>query len=243
MYNWGELIIHHKINSRKVYDFASRHLPEELLSAGDPFSSDEAYHDWYVHRRIGGVGLLPGRPSDGWLGMWQLKTHQRNSALRRLIEMDKLIEVAVDSLTYPLYLRSEDRPTLEDVLDARPPSPQAAFIAPLDNLIWDRKLIQDLFGFEYRWEVYKPVEKRRWGYYVLPVLYGDRFVARFEPVRDKQNGALVIKNWWWEPGIERSERMDGAMKDAIQRFIAYLGVEQLQVDPQIVAREGLVWAP
>ena len=62
----------------------------------------------------------------------------------------------------------------------------ARFIAPLDNLLWDRKMLEMLFGFSYRWEVYTPVAKRKFGYYVLPVLYNDRFVARFEaePVRE-----------------------------------------------------------
>lgn len=239
MYNWGELIIHHKINTRRVYDFASRHIPKRLLDAPDPFESEEAYHDWYVQRRIGSVGLLPGRASDGWLGMWQIKSQQRNAAMTRLLAKGKLIEVEVSGLTYPLNLRSADLPTLEGVLDGLTPDPQAAFIAPLDNLIWDRKLIQELFSFEYRWEVYKPVAERRWGYYVLPVLYGEQFVARFEPVRNNKNGTLVVKNWWWEPGVERSKPMETAIRNAIQRFTAFLGVEQVQVDPQILKREGL----
>ena len=64
---------------------------------------------------------------------------------------------------------------------------QAAIIAPLDNLMWDREIIKVLFGFNYRWEVYKPDKEREYGYYVLPIIYGERFIARFEPGRDKKN--------------------------------------------------------
>ena len=60
------------------------------------------------------------------------------------------------------------------------PAEQAAFIAPLDNFTWDRDLLRWMFDFDYIWEVYKPVKQRRFGYYVLPVILGDRFIARFD---------------------------------------------------------------
>ena len=107
-------------------------------------------------------------------------------------------------------------------------------MAPLDNLLWDRRLVQELFDFTYRWEVYKPRAERRYGYYVLPVLYGDRFIARFEPGRDKRSGALVIKQGWWEPGIVMSDALQSAVRRCLQRFLAYLGTDQLQIDPQAI---------
>jgi uncharacterized protein YcaQ len=68
MYWWGELIIHHRINTRKVYDFSHNHLRDELLKREDPNLMEEAYQDWYVLRRIGSVGLLWGKSGDAWLG-------------------------------------------------------------------------------------------------------------------------------------------------------------------------------
>ena len=75
----------------------------------------------------------------------------------------------------------------------------AAIIDPLDKLLWARDLITALFGFQYRWQVYKPVAEREYGYYVLPVLYGDRFIARFEPTSGKKIRALHVlqsQNMW-----------------------------------------------
>jgi uncharacterized protein YcaQ len=241
MYNWGELIVHHKVHTRKVYDFASRHIPAELLEAPDPFKNEQDYYDWYVLRRIGSVGLLPGRASDGWLGMWEVKSAARNRSLERLLARGALHQVEVIGLNYPLYMRADDLPTLERVLDGEKPAPQAAFLAPLDNLIWDRALVQELFDFEYRWEVYKPVDERRWGYYVLPILYGERFIARFEPVRDKGNGSLSILNWWWEVGVEPTQDLQVALNQAMQRFMDYLNLDTLQIEDQVIEREGLVW--
>jgi uncharacterized protein YcaQ len=90
--------------------------------------------------------------------------------------------------------------------------------------------VEALFGFSYRWEVYKPKEEREYGYYVLPVLYGDRFVARFEPGRDKKSGDFIIKNWWWEPGVRVSSRMRSAIISCFKRFGRYLGADHIRVD-------------
>jgi len=118
---------------------------------------------------------------------------------------------------------------------------RAVILAPLDNLLWDRRCIKALFGFDYVWEVYKPVAERRYGYYVLPVLYGDRFIARFEPGRIKDSGALVIKNWWWETGISPSKTMGLELARCIKRFLRFLGTKHLEIDERLIDQEGLHW--
>jgi uncharacterized protein len=77
-----------------------------------------------------------------------------------------------------------------------------AFLAPLDPFVWDRELLRQLFGFDYIWEVYVPERKRRWGYYVLPILFGDRLVGRLEPRIDRKARALRILDFWWEDGFD-----------------------------------------
>jgi len=245
MYAWGELVIHHRVNTRKVYDYARRHLPAELLETPDPLRTDEAYHDWHVQRRIGCVGLLSMRGGDAWLGNRSVKTADRRAAAKRLLERGEIVEARIEGLNGPFYLRSRDRATLERVLGGGPeaaPPPRAVILAPLDNLMWDRRYLQELFGFEYRWEVYKPVAERRWGYYVLPVLYGDRFVARFEPGREDRDHALTIANWWWEPGVARTDDMSDALGVCFARFLRFLGRDRLHVEPELVERAGLDWA-
>ncbi|MBS1249544.1 MAG: hypothetical protein MAG431_01124 [Chloroflexi bacterium] len=118
-------------------------------------------------------------------------------------------------------------PTLDKITTQAPSPPQAAFIAPLDNLMWDRKSLTWVFDFEYVWEVYKPKEKREYGYYVLPVIYGDRFVARFQPVFDKENKALAIQNWWWEEGVKPDAAMKSALHTCLMDFRAYLQAESV----------------
>jgi uncharacterized protein YcaQ len=124
-------------------------------------------------------------------------------------------------------------------MDSAAPAPRAAILAPLDNLLWDRRLVKELFDFAYIWEVYKPAEQRAYGYYVLPVLYGDRLIARFEPGREKHSGALIIKNWWWESNVTPSQRMKSDLRDCFQRFLKYLGTEELVVESKAARQAGL----
>ena len=240
MYSWGELIVHHKVNTRKVYDFASRHIPAELLSAPDPNETEEQHHDWYVLRRLGSVGLLWDKAGDAWLGSG-IKSKARKASLARLLEQRQVVEVRVEGIDLSLYMRSQDKAILDRELNSDGMSLRAAILAPLDNLLWDRRLVKALFGFDYIWEVYKPVAERRYGYYVLPILYGDQFVARFEPGRDKKSGALLVKNWWWEDGITPSEEMQADLRRCFERVLGFLGTGDLRADGKAAEQTGLDW--
>ncbi|MFH1474840.1 MAG: crosslink repair DNA glycosylase YcaQ family protein, partial [Chloroflexota bacterium] len=99
------------------------------------------------------------------------------------------------------------------------------FLAPLDPLAWDRNLLRSLFGFDYLWEVYVPAVKRRWGYYVLPLLFGDRFVGRIEPRFDRSARAVRILRLWWEDGFDAraEEGFVPAFAEALEAYRAFHG--------------------
>jgi uncharacterized protein YcaQ len=235
MWFWGEVVIHHKVNTRKYYDFTYRHLPRELLDKPDPNETFGQYRDWRIHRRIGGVGLLWAKPGDAWLEIPQTKTPERLDSIQALLSAGKLTEISVADINVPFYIRSIDQGIMENILSdtdgksirsCRGKS-EARILAPLDNMLWDRRMIAELFGFDYRWEVYKPESERKYGYYVLPVLYGDRFVARFEPSYDKKSKALTVKNWWWENGVRQTKAMQQALIKCFRRFAGYLGAKSI----------------
>jgi hypothetical protein len=110
----------------------------------------------------------------------------------------------------------------------------AAFIAPLDNMMWHRDLLEMLFDFYYRWEVYVPASKRKFGYYVLPVLYGDQLVARLDPTFDRSSGVFTVQNWWWQSGVDkRDEAMLAAIRDCVKAFCKYLGANGVRLGEPI----------
>jgi uncharacterized protein YcaQ len=117
-----------------------------------------------------------------------------------------------------------------------------AFLAPLDPLAWDRDMLSLLWGFDYRWEVYVPQAKRRYGYYVLPLLYGDRFVGRIEPRIDRRTGTLRILGLWWEAGFEpmgdANPGFAAAFTDALRAHMAFAGLRKLAM-PRVVRHRGL----
>lgn len=246
MYFWGEIVVHHRVHTRRYYDFAERLLPSELLSSADPNVTEEQFHDWYVLRRIGSIGLLWNKSGDGWLGISGLKSKERAAAIQRLLEKDSLRKVWVEGIKVPLYIRSIDAPTLESVIlqeseeiGLQPRDSFAAVLAPLDNLLWERELVRQLFGFHYRWEVYKPAIEREYGYYVLPILYNDRFVGRFEPVMDKKSQTLNINNWWWEPGESLTPEMIPALGEALTALSRCVRASSVHFRPEVVTACGL----
>ncbi len=233
LYTDGVLLIHHKNGSRKFYDLASRHLPAALLEAPSPFPDELNYLCWRVKRRIGAVGLLWDRSSDALLGVGvpciggyhaKMSAEERSAVFSALLERDEIAPVAVEGIHSPFYLCSEDLPLLERVLHGElAPQDRCAFLAPLDPMLWDRRLIRTLFGFDYRWEIYTPAEKRTYGYYVLPVLFRDRFIGRIEPVVDRKKNILQIEHLWLEPGVRQTKALDRALRSAVDRFARFHG--------------------
>jgi len=220
----GKLGIDSRVHSRRKYDLVENVVPTDLLALDDPNISEAEHTDWRVKRRIGSLGFYHDKSGDGWLGM--MKKSERDDSIRRLVEQEQLILFKISGLDHNFYMCREDEELLNAIVSGkRKITKKISFLAPLDNFMWDRRLIEMLFDFKYRWEVYKPVKDREYGYYVLPVLYGDRIIARFEPVRDKKQGKLIIKNWWWQENIKKTDPMKKAILKAVDDFAAFLEVE------------------
>jgi len=239
----GEVIVHHKDGTRKYYDLTRRHLPAEVLDSPDPNPTEDEYHDWLVLRRIGAVGMLWNRSGDAWLGIGGMKSAQRAASFDRLHRAGRIRKVVVEGLEkHPLYIKEEDVPLLDEVIERGTGGPdRASILAPLDNLLWDRRLILELFGFEYCWEVYKPAAERKYGYYVLPVVYGDRFIGRIEPVLERDSRTLVIRGWWPEPGVEPDSGLIEELERCLADFAAFAGAERIRADDAARSPELRLW--
>jgi uncharacterized protein YcaQ len=243
LYGAGRLVVHHRTGTRRSFELAERALPADLLSSPNPNPTDHAYQDWHVLRRVGGLGLANPRATEYWLGILGVRSQQaRRAVLTRLVEQGDLVAVAVEDVPgKTFFFRAVDLPTLEAIRDTRRPEPQAAILGPLDNFMWDRDLLRWVFDFDYVWEVYKPAAKRLYGYYVLPVIYGDRFIARFDPAFDKKTRELTITNWWWEEGVEPDEPMEAALVTGFRDLMLYLDTDQIKLGDKAMGERTLRW--
>ena len=221
LYTDGVLLIHHKSGSRKFYDLAERYLSPELLNAPDPCADEDAFTDWRVLRRIGAVGMMWNRRSDAWLGI-EMTPQSREESFERLQRNGEITGIEVDGIRFPLYILSGDLPLMETVISGQADTkPRLEFLAPLDPMLWDRKLIEALWGFRYSWEIYTPAAKRQYGYYTLPVIYGDRFIGRIEPRADRKTGTLTVNGLWMEPGVRQTKTLTGRIDAAVRRLARF----------------------
>ena len=221
LYTDGVLLIHHKSGSRKYYDLADKYFSRDLLEADNPCPDEMSFIQWRIRRRIGAVGLLWNRRSDAFLGI-EMTADQRDEAFEKLEADDVIRKTAVEGIRFPLYFLTEDLPLAEAVLaDAVDRKPRLEFLAPLDPMLWDRKLIEAVWDYRYSWEIYTPAQKRKFGYYVLPMVYGEKMAGRIEAAADRKAETLVIKNIWYEPGIRQTKKLNAAVDAAIRRLAKF----------------------
>jgi uncharacterized protein len=144
-----------------------------------------------------------------------------------LVELGELVPVDVEGVSGKRFVVRAD----VGLLQAPPePPPSVAFLSPYDALVWDRRLLGSLFGFDYVWELYVPPAKRRWGWYVLPTLFRDRLVGRIEPRIDAAEGVVRILGLWWEDGFEphRAEGFVDAMRAALGAYLRFAKADRIE---------------
>ncbi|HVL53339.1 MAG TPA: crosslink repair DNA glycosylase YcaQ family protein [Vitreimonas sp.] len=210
----GSLALARRDGNRRVYDLVERLFPAELLAQRPP-EREQRLHKLLSRYRAHG---LLGAGGAGELFTGTGRTAADRAVLRsELVDRGAIVPVSVDGLRRERFVIAEDLPLLDrsveelagegDGRTARPGGQNrgVAFLAPLDPLAWDRDLLRQLFGFDYVWEVYVPAARRRWGYYVLPVLWGDRLVGRIEPRIDRRSGTLRVVGLWWEDEFDPLE--------------------------------------
>ena len=191
------------------------------MTADNPCRDEIDFVSWRVLRRIGAVGLLWDKSSTAFLGI-DLKADLRKKVLSDLLADKKIEAVMVEGIKVPFYYRAEDDELMRDVLDGCADlKPRMSFIAPLDPLLWDKSLILALWGFSYAWEIYTPAVKRKYGYYTLPIIYGDRFVGRIEAVPDRKERILQVKGLWWESGVRQTKALSSALERTLVSFAKF----------------------
>jgi uncharacterized protein len=239
----GVLGLARREGNRRYYDLLERLLPAEVLAREIPIEEQFRHRLLSRYRAHGllGVGgggdifggLGPAKPDPRWPGF-----RGRTALREEAIADGALVPVDVEGVRGRRYVLAEEVELLE-----RPPEPPptVAFLPPFDALVWDRPLLGSLFDFEYVWELFHPPAKRRWGWYVLPLLFGDRFVGRIEPRIDRAASKVEVLGLWWEEGFA-PRRVGGfvdAMRDALRAYLRFAGATRLEWPPHLGAEKRL----
>ena len=234
----GVLGLARRDGNRRYYDLIERLVPREVREREVPLVERLLHRMLSRYRAHGLLGASPG--ADILHGLGAAKPDPRfpgspgRTALRqRLIDDGALVPVHVEGLRGPRYVLPEE---LDLLAEPPEPAPAVTFVPPFDPVVWDRPLLGALFGFEYVWELFVPPAKRRWGWYVLPILFGDRFVGRVEPrIGD---GSVQVLDLWWEDGFDARKEAGfvDAMRDALRAYREFAGADRVEWPPQL-ARE------
>jgi uncharacterized protein len=218
LWNRGDLVISGRQGFQRLYDLPERVLPRKVLDAPPP-SRDERLRALAL-KAVHARGALT---EAGIVEHWRLKGGVR--PVRVIVDglaADGLVErVQVEDGGAPVVVASDAQ------LDRAVPS-SSVLLSPFDNLLWDRPFVRRVFGFDHLIEVYKPQPQRRYGYYVLPLLWRDRIVGRADLKSDRANGTLLLKAFHRENGVRASGALDVALDRALDRLRATAGLEQVR---------------
>lgn len=199
-----------------LYDLTERVVPAPLYQQ-PPIPDADARRE-LMRERHRAMGFV--RPNSGpEIWSYSVLHYDKKQPIQELVVSGELVEVDIEGVrahATPEFLSLADQPSLD---------PRVVFVAPLDPLLWDRKWVAHTFDFDYVWEIYMPEAKRKWGYYVLPILFGDRLVARVEFYG--RGGELEVRAWHPEPG-ELPPAFWTGLEETTQKFLRYLSAHVIR---------------
>jgi uncharacterized protein YcaQ len=239
LFHWwlvGELMITRRQGFERIYDLRGRVAPAEFDTAA-PAETAEAF---FARKSLAFLGAQRERP---WITsvsddiQRKISPVEGKAWLGRLVEQGAVIPLMVEGSKDTWYTLSENLPVLELLEAGEVPQEwqslgpttldEATILAPLE-IVSARGRAKFLFDFDYVWEVYKPVEQRRWGYYTLPILYGDRLVGRLDPKLERKTGTLLINSFWLEDDAPHGDPdFDRALGKGLARFARFLGAQRV----------------
>jgi uncharacterized protein YcaQ len=238
MWLCGELMIHHRERFDRVYDFRENIAPKEF----DSLVGEKEAEEFFIRKNISFMGLFRKTVLRSAMQGDLQQNYSRAEAdqlIKTWIESGKAQEVQIEGGRDIYLVLVEDLKVLELLQKGKVPKgwkpketttlEEVTFLSPLD-IVSARGRAKKLFDFEYKWEVYTPAHQRRWGYYVLPGLYGDDLVARVDPKLDRKTMTLEIKGFWNEDDAPVSDpEFAKALAKGLIRFAGFIGAKQLTI--------------
>lgn len=221
----GELSVTRRSGFRKVYDLTERVIPPEHLNAR---MEDAAIIDWACSAALDRLGVAtPGELAAFWALASPAEAKGWVTGARARGEIEEIDIVLADGTVRKVVIRPETRARLSDLPS---PSQRMRVLSPFDPVLRDRKRAERLFGFSYRIEIFVPEAQRVYGYYVFPLLQGDRLVGRVDMQADRQADALRVRALWPERGVAWGKGRQAAFEAELDRITRLAGVGRVVFD-------------
>jgi uncharacterized protein len=220
LWDRGDLAIAGRHNFQRLYDLAERVIPKRWLEA-EPPGEDESYRALALEAVRARGALTEAAIREHW--RWKGGKAVLHRHLEALVTDGALRALEVEDSGPPFYVLAD-----AELDGGRGP---AVFLCPFDNLVWDRPLLRRLFKFEHLIEVYKREHERVYGYYVLPLLAGDRIVGRGDLKSDRAEGVLRLKAFHREPGVRASKSLDQAIDKALAKLLRIVRLDRVERPP------------
>jgi uncharacterized protein len=171
-------------------------------------------------------------PRDSRFGWTKMTARERLSEVERRVKDGVLIPLEVTDVNRQYYILADDIDTLQEIaqkVPSRGSKGPVRFLPPLDNLLWSRERIEAFFDFDYKWEIYTPQSKRRYGPYAMPILYGDQFIGRLDPLLDRKENKLIVRLLHFEPEIKMTTSLNTKLQAALKEFAHFHNVQDVEI--------------
>ncbi|MBI1752913.1 MAG: YcaQ family DNA glycosylase [Acidobacteria bacterium] len=220
----GELMIPRREGFQKVYDLTERVLPDHHAL---PCPSVPDHIAWVCGEAADRLWVFtPKELAEFWNS---IEAVEAKAWCASAVKVGRLVAVEVedaDGQARPAFAVADWKARLDKLPE---PPERTRLLCPFDPILRDRARALRRFAFDYRFEAFVPEPKRQYGYFVLPILEGDRLVGRLDPKLHRDRGLLEIKGLWWEPGIRPAKARKRALDEALQRLAAFVGAEDIQL--------------
>ena len=222
----GDLMVSERRNFQKIYDLTERVLP---ASVDCTVPTEEEVGRFLVRRALRAGGILRQKDIERFLqpagardSEWRAAgTPVIVKALQELVEAREIVRVTVEDSGHVQWYAFSD--PVENPPVIQPGAAPVFLLSPFDNLVIRRDWLSERFGFNYTLECYLPEKKRQYGYFVFPILWGEKLVGRLDPKADRQAKKLVVRNLVYEPGFEASDEFLAELKKALTAFAEFNG--------------------
>ena len=221
---WGTLMVDRRVNFQRYYNLAERVLP---ASAEFPSCTVDDWRRWAALRSVSYLGVATAAHISDY---YRIKKPAARAAVHALAAEGAVVPVEVEGWRDTAYLHPADLPLVQEIEAGAHQPTLTTFLSPFDNLIWDRQRVRDLFGFDYRSEMYQPAAKRQYGYYVLPILHGGRLVGRLDPKAERKTGTLIVRAIYLEPDQPVTDKLLAGVASALREFMAFHGCHMLRIE-------------